>query len=252
MLAKQRQDKIYEMIRINGAVDVSQLVKLFGVSIETIRKDLLFMENSGMLKRVHGGAIKVNEMKKYEVLRQRNTENIDLKKELSIKAAEFVNEGDFIAIDAGSTAIIFAEVLKQRFNKLTIVTHNKDVFDLLCDYADFNVILCAGHYLKEENTFFGDYAINTLKQLHVQKAFVFPSAISMKHGVFDFQIDLFSVQKELLNCADKIYILADSSKFERTGLLKLCDICENYTFITDNALPAELKKAYINNDIDIY
>ncbi len=251
MLAKQRQEKIYELIKQYGAVDVGALVKLFNVSIETVRKDLLYMEKIGLLKRVHGGAVKQSEMKSFENLKHRNTENAELKRQLSLKAVEFVNEGDFIAIDGGSTALLFAEQLKTKFHKLTIVTHCKDVFDVLCNHDYFNVILCGGYYLKEENSFYGEFAIETLKQLHVQKAFIFISAISLKYGLFDFQKDLLEIQKAYINCSDEIFILADSSKFEKTGLLKLCDIREDYTFITDSNLSNELKHMYLQNGVKV-
>ncbi|MBR5223128.1 MAG: DeoR/GlpR transcriptional regulator [Clostridia bacterium] len=251
MLANQRHNKISELLKINGAVDVSELVKLFNVSVETVRKDLLFMENSGLLKRVHGGAVRQNQMKNYENLSKRNEENAELKKELSQKAMQFIEEDDFIAVDGGSTAIFFAEVLKENFKKLTIVTNCKYVFDILGDCEGFNLILCGGHYLKEENAFYGELAINTLKHLHVNKAFIFSSAISLKYGIFDFQKDLLAVQKAYLECADKIYFLADSSKFEKTGLLKLTDIREDFTFITDGNFPNELKKMYLQNNCKV-
>ncbi len=251
MLAKQRQDIISEMLKNDGAVNVSALVKIFGVSIETIRKDLLLMEQQGLLNRVYGGAVKIGEMKNFQDLNIRNTENLELKKELSKKAICHICEGDFIAIDAGSTAIVFAEELKKQFRRLTVVTHCKDVFDILCNFGDFNVILCAGHFLKEENSFYGDFAINTLKNLHVRKAFIFVSAISLKYGIFDFRSDLLEVQKQIINSADEVFFLADSSKFEKTGLLKLCDMKEEYTYITDNNLPKELENMYKNNGIKI-
>lgn len=251
MLAKIRRDKIFEIIKTDGAVDVSYLVEKFAVSIETIRKDLLFMEQNGQLKRVHGGAVKIGEMKQFGSLKYRNEENTSLKHELSLKAIELIEEGDIIAIDSGSTAIVFSEELKKRFKNLTIVTYCRDVFEMLCDYEDFNVILCAGHYLKGENAFYGDFVINTLNQIHVKKAFVFTSGVSLQYGIFDFQKELYTIQKTMLQCADKVYILADSSKFEKTGFLKLCEMREDYTYITDNCLSAELKNLYLKNGFNV-
>lgn len=251
MLAKQRQSKIFELIKQNGAVDVSALVKLFNVSVETVRKDLLFMENSGLLKRVHGGAVRQSEMKNFDNLSKRNEENADLKKELSKKAMQFIDEDDYIAVDGGSTAIFFVEELKKSFKKLTVVTHSKYVFDILSNCEGFNVILCGGHYFKEEDCFYGPFVINTLKQLHVKKAFIFGSAISLKHGIFDFQKDLLDVQTGYLECADEIFILADSSKFEKTGLLKFSDMREDFTYITDSNISNDLKNMYLQNKIKV-
>ena len=252
MFAKERQDKIYEMILKNNAVTVSNLVETFAVSIETIRRDLLEMEKAGLLNRVHGGAVAKNEMKQFSDLPQRNLQHSPEKKELSLKACEFINEGDIIAVDTGSTAIFFAEALKESFTKLTVITHSLDVFNILNGQNGFEVILCGGHFIKEENSFYGPLVKNTLSNLHADKAFIFTTAVSLEHGVCDYRNEFYEVQKAMLNCSDNIFILADSSKFEKKALLKLCDMRNDYIYITDSALPRELKELYKENNIKIY
>lgn len=252
MFANERQDKIYDMIQNNGAVTAAKLVDFFGVSIETIRRDLLAMEQNGRLTRVHGGAVAKSAMKPYKELKQRNKEFGKQKYELSLKAAAFISDGDIVGIDSGSTAISFAEVLKERFSKLTVVTHSMDVFEILSDHKDFSVILCGGHYLREENAFYGELTLDMLNRLHIQKAFIFPSAVSLEYGIFDFQNELYQIQKQLLKSSDEIYILADSSKFEKTGLLKLNTMNPEYIYVTDCSLRDEIVKLYKENDIKIY
>lgn len=121
MFAKGRQDLIYEMILKNNTVTVASLVEKFAVSIETVRRDLLEMEKAGMLTRVHGGAVAKTGMNGFSALATRNTEHSEQKKALSLKACQFINEGDIIAVDAGSTATFFADALKQCFKKLTVL-----------------------------------------------------------------------------------------------------------------------------------
>lgn len=252
MFANERQNSIYEMLQKDGAVNTSTLVEHFGVSLETIRRDLLHMEERKMLKRVHGGAVQFKEMKPFYSLKRRNQENSEQKRELSYTAAEFVSEGDYIGVDSGSTATIFAEVLKEKFSRLTIVTYSSDVFEILRDHADFSVILCGGHYLKEENAFCGPIAVATLNNLHMQKAFVCPTAISMRFGICDHQKDLLPLQQCMLRNADDVYILSDNSKFEGRAILKLDDMRSDYYYVTDSALGDELKKIYDENNIKIY
>lgn len=252
MFANERQDKIYDMIQNNGAVTTANLVDFFCVSIETIRRDLLAMEQDGRLTRVHGGAVAKTAMKPFKKLRERNKEFEKQKYELSLKAAEFISDGDIIGIDSGSTAISFAEVLKERFSKLTIVTHSMDIFEMLSEYKDFSVILCGGHYLREENAFYGELTLNMLNSLHIQKAFIFPSAVSLEYGICDYQKDLYQIQKQLIKASNEIYILADSSKFEKAALLKLSNMKPDYIYITDNSLQNEIVKLYKENNIKIY
>lgn len=252
MLAKERQSKIEKMLQKDGAVTTSSLVALFDVSVETIRRDFLAMEKNGLLTRVHGGAVANGEMMPFHDLAHRNLESSDQKKELSRIAAEFVSEGDYIAVDAGSTAIAFAEALKARFTRLTVVTYSSDVFEILRNHKEISVILCGGHYMREENSFFGNLTLEMLDKLHVQKAFVFPSAISLEFGICDYQQDFYLLQKKLLAVSDSIFILADSSKYEKKALLKLDDMRPEYTYVTDSRLSGELKNIYEENNLKIF
>ncbi|MBP3361353.1 MAG: DeoR/GlpR transcriptional regulator [Clostridia bacterium] len=252
MLAEERQNKIYKIIQDKGAVTVSYLISTFNVSIETVRRDLMAMENQGKLVRVHGGAVANGDMKNYSDLKKRNNEYSSQKNELAIKAAEFVNDGDIIAIDSGSTALMFAEALKLKNFNLTILTHSEDVFNSLRNHGQFTLILCGGYYMNSENAFYGELTIDMLRNLHVKKSFIFPSAISLEGGICDYQNDLLQVQKQLLKCADEIYVLADSSKFEKRALHKLEDMKREYIYVTDSGLSYELKKVYEENNIKIF
>lgn len=252
MLARERQRKIYEMIELKGAVTTSKLMEIFDVSIETVRRDLLLMEREGKLSRVHGGAVTKGNMKGYSELWERNKEQNTQKEELSLKATEFINDGDVVSIDSGSTAIFFASAIKEKFSELTVITYSADVFEILEKCKNFKVILCGGHYIPEERAFAGDITLDALKKLHIQKAFVCPSAISLEFGIFDYQKDIILMQKQIFNSSDDIYILADSSKFEKKALLKLADMKNDFTYITDSLLSEELKKLYKENGISIF
>lgn len=252
MLAKERRNRITEMLHRDGAVTAAALIKRLGVSPETVRRDLMLMEKEGLLSRVHGGAVEVGEMKSYRSLTRRNEEHSAEKRELAEAAAALVSEGDIIGIDAGSTAVLLAEVLRDRFARLTVVTYSLDVFSILSEKSDFTVILCGGFFLKEEKAFYGSPACDMLDSLHVQKVFICPSAVSLQNGIADYQTELFEMQKKLQMCGDRIFILADSSKFEKKALLRLDIMRPEYTYVTDSGLAEELQKLYEENGITIY
>ncbi len=251
MFANERHNIITKMLQKDGAVTTSALVKYFDVSIETIRRDLLTMEKQGLLQRVHGGAVSESQMKSFHSLDKRNEENEDLKRELSKNAVDLVKENDIIAIDTGSTAIFFAEELLKRFSKLTVITHSMDVFNILGGQKNFSVILCGGYYNLSENCFYGSLVTDTLQRLHADKCFIFPTAVSLKNGICDYTDDLMIVQKSFLSISNKAFILADSSKFEKSAMLKLDDMKEEYTYVTDNKLSESIGKLYEENNIDI-
>ena len=251
LFAKERHTKILEILRETGSVTTAQLVAAFSVSIETIRRDLLILEEGNLLQRVHGGAVAISDMIAFRELPQRKQENIAQKQELCRTAMDFIKNGDTIGVDSGSTAVLFAEALKERFTDLTVITYSLDVFQILNQYKNFRVILCGGDYYPTENCFVGVLAFNMLNSLRVQKVFLFPTAVSLQHGIFDHESEVLIMQQTLRRNASQVFILADSSKFEHTDLLKQEDMLSSYVYITDSALPVKLKAMYLENQIQI-
>ena len=251
MLANRRHEIIVERIRTEGAVTASHLVEEFGVSLETVRRDLLLLEREGHLRRVHGGAVSLGAMKPYKPPQSRQQDFTDEKQQLCENAADLVQEGDYIAIGTGTTPVYFAQVLKQRFKKLTVVTYSYAVFDTLSDMPDYEMILLGGQYMAQEQCFSGQLTQEALQQLRVMKSFVFPSAVSMEYGIFGYEQNLYPLQRQLLNCCDQAYILADSSKFERKALYKVADMRPEYIYVTDDKLPEDLAEIYRDNGLTV-
>lgn len=251
MLANERLDKIREKIDEKGAATVNELANELNVSIETVRRDLLKLEQCKRLTRVRGGAVSVARMKNYKSLDSRNKEMFLEKRELALVAAKTVREGDCIGIDSGSTAVIFAEALKEKFSSLTVVTHSLDVFNVFRGDKNFNVILASGYFLEDENAFYGSFVMDTLNKLRLSKVYLCPTAISLEGGICDFESKLYDVQKQLLKISDTAFFLADSSKFEKKALLKLDDVKSEYVFVTDSKINDEIVEIYRENGIEI-
>ncbi len=250
MFSNERYEKIIEILNEKSSVTVSELRKLFGVSIETVRRDLEYLEQQNALTRVHGGAISRKRFNSFSSLGNRITEHKEEKLYLSKTASAFIKENDVIAIDSGSTAIELATVIKQSFRHLTIVTNSPTVLNLLAENDGFTLIQIGGQYLKNEQAFYGHIAEDVIHNLHFQKAFIFPSAISLQQGAGDIVHELVNVQKSYIRNADEVFILADSSKFETFAPIKLCDLFSCY-LITDNKLSNEIYDLYKKNHINI-
>ena len=251
MFANERQYEILTLLRSDGAVSAADLAARFQVSVETIRRDLLQLEKQGYVQRVHGGAVLPGKMVPISRLDQRVEENKTGKLELSEAAVQLVENGDVIYIDSGATAHYFALALKKRLRKLTVITHSRDVFDLLHDCDGFELILCGGHYMKEERVFYGCLAQECLKQLYADKAFIFASAVSIQGGVCDFSQELVSLQKQIMSQCGQAYLLADSQKFERRGLYRLCEAELFCGIVTDSGLSLSLRRLYAEKGIQI-
>ena len=251
MFANERQFEILSLLRADGTVSVADLAARFGVSIETVRRDLLHLEQAGHVQRVHGGAVLPGKIIPISDLEHRVEENKSGKVELCETAVTLVENGDVIFVDSGATARYFAQTLKKRLRKLTVITHCQDVFDILQDCDGFELILCGGHYMKKERVFYGYLAQESLKQLYADKAFFFASTVSLQGGVCDFSKELVSIQKQVMSQCGNAYLLADSQKFERRGLYRLCGADSFRSIVTDSGLPQPLRRLYEEKGIHI-
>lgn len=251
MLARERRNIIEALIREKGAVTTGDLMDRFNVSLETVRRDLLDMEQAGKLMRVHGGAVKKGDVIPFVELRQRNREHGREKEELARYAVQFIKNGDVIGIDAGSTAIAVAKEIRNRFSKLTVVTFSLDVLDILRENEGIDIILVGGRFMPTENAFFGTLTQETFKNIYVSKWFLFPAALSLEHGEYCDLEEHAALYRQLAASAGQAYILADSSKFEQKALLKVGDMNPNHIYITDSGLSVELQKLYKENEITV-
>jgi len=251
LFANERYLKILDLLDQESSVTVSELMKLFGVSIETVRRDLEHLEKQGLLTRVHGGAISNKKMNKFEKLESRMSENRALKQQLAKIAVRYIRENDTIAIDSGSTAMELVPFIKSQFRRLTIVTNSPEVLNAFSDMDTYELIQIGGQYLRDEKAFYGHLALDAINRLHFSKAFIFPSAISLRHGVGVFVHELFDIERAFMHNADEVFMLADHSKFEKTATIKLCDVTTSYKFITDSEMPAQVYERYRKHSIQI-
>ena len=151
---------------------------------------------------------------------------------------DLITEGNFIP-------------LAEEFERLTVITYSLHVFEILKKKEGFTLYLCAGAYLRDENAFCGQWALQMLEQFHAKTAFLFPSAISLQNGIMDYDQELYHLQRAMMKHADRSVFLADSDKFEKSALLKLADVNEAVTFVTDSGLRKEILELYQENGIEM-
>lgn len=251
MFAIERHQAILKMIDEQGTVTISELSSLFNVSSETIRKDLIFLDKEKSLIKTHGGAVSTKKNSSLTPLKIRLNSHKSEKDELSRYAINYISEGDTIFIDAGSTAYSLAPLIAQNFSNLTVITFDLEVFNILKSNEGLELVLCGGEFLREENVFVGKTTEDTINSYHVQKAFIFPSAVSLKYGITAYGKDFYRLQIAALGIADNIFVLADSDKFEKGAYLKISDTNAEYTYISDSKLSDEIYSLYRKNNINI-
>lgn len=249
MFASQRCDQIQVLLRENGAVTISGLMETFGVSMETVRRDLAAMEKAGLLVRVHGGALPPDSTWSYRPLQDRMHIQESLKQAIARVAAKFVNEGDYIAVGAGSTALAFAQELRKHFQRLTVVTYSVDVFNALHDLPGYTLMMAGGTFNPAENALVGPATEAFLAEIHVEKAFIFPMMLSLEKGITGHTSPVPHTQMMIRQC-DQVYVLADSTKFQKSSIYQVSPMRQDFVYITDNNMPQALRNIYADNRLN--
>ena len=251
MLATEREAAILKMLSEKGTVTTAYLMEVLDVSVETVRRDLLTMEKKGVLSRVHGGAVSIEQKALRASLDRKSSEQTQREVELARTAVTFIKNGDIIAIDSGSCAKAFADILRSTFTRLTVITYSLDVFDSLREKDGFNVILCGGQYFKRQNALFGSASVDFLGSFHVSKCFLFPYAVSLDYGISDTDDELCLMQKKLCDISERVFVLADSPRYETKSFVKLSPIRTDYAYVTDSGIPEAVTKLYTKRGIPL-
>ncbi len=252
MLAKERQNKILQLLGENGSVKTGELCRRFGVAGETLRKDFMLLEGKGLLVRTHGGAVRPQETVPMQHLEERQHSNLSKKHELCRLALRFIHDGDSIVVGCGSTGAVMAQtVAGAGFTDLTVVTHSLDAWHILKSVPGIRLILTGGTYLPEENSLYGQEAIDTIENHHFSVYFLCPSGISTTFGISDYIPEIHPLQRAYMRQASRTVVLADSSKFEKNAHLRICPLSPAYTLVSDAGLSPEIRARYREAGLEV-
>lgn len=251
MLADERKADIVRQLEQQQTVITSKLIKQYHVSTETIRRDLEQLESLGLLKRVHGGAVSLHKMKQFVDLDVRFKQNREKKQETAKAVFHLLKEDDCIALDTGSTAKEIALMLRESFQRMTVITASSEIFSILESKDMFHLIQIGGEYLKSEKAFYGYQSEKMLRELHVCKSILCPTAFSLHYGLSDNVPLLIPLQRILLEISDEIIIATDSSKLDTVAAYHICEIKPTFMLATDKSISAIQKKNIEEKGISI-
>jgi len=248
MFQEQRREKIMELLRENGSCRVQELSELFKVSEPTIRGDLEALEKHYPITRQHGGAY-LNKFASFtHSLKLEHSEHIEEKRRIALKAAEFINSGDNIILDSGSTLTELAKCLTDRKN-MNIITTALNITLILGAEPTNHIMLTGGELKPPTLSLTGEKAALIFNDLYVEKLFLATGGFSLTAGLtYPGTSDLL-LKEAMVNSAHTIYLLADSSKLEKIYFASLkIQKKINYLFTDD-----KIKTSYIKslNDLGI-
>lgn len=230
MLKNQRLDAIVQMVNTRGSVKVSDIMKYLDVSDMTVRRDLQELEESGELKRVHGGATSIHNYPVQELSHiDKQIIHLEEKTLIAKVAADLVEEGDTLFIGPGTTMELFAEYVSLK--NIRIVTNCWPVFKKLVD-KDIEAILLGGKIRKKTEAFVGDIPNSALEKMRFNKAFV------SANGVLDNQTSTSTTEEGrtltlALDHSAETYLLIDASKLNRRDFISFYNI-EKFTNVITN------------------
>jgi DeoR family galactitol utilization operon repressor len=223
-----RERTILDTLLENGAISVANLSRNLAVSEVTIRSDLKSLEEKGLLSRVHGGAVPSIHP---QILERRGL-HPEEKQAIARNAASLIQSGDTIMIEAGTTT---AQVCRYLGGKrdIHIITNSALVFQNAKANPSIKITLCGGEFRGATESFVGSIAAETIRRFNVRYAFVGTDGFSPRQGITTYLLEggeIITVMKEK---AEKIILLADSSKFNKVGTVTIMPLSGVDGIITD-------------------
>ncbi len=234
MRTGQRRREILRHLLLEGYVSAAELADRFGVNASTIRRDLEALAQEGHLKRTHGGASLVSGAADIPYAQKIQAE-IAEKQAIAQYARTLVHDGDAIFLDSGSTTHELALRLNDAVD-LTVATNDLRIARVLSDYPRVRLLVTGGEQLSSTYTLAGDRAVEFVEQIRVDTTFLGADALSASAGMTNTNAVEIPLKRAMIAAAHQVVVLADSSKFGRQALMKVCELAELGLVITDAAL----------------
>ena len=231
----ERQSKIIKLVNQYQKIEVSRLAEMLDVSQVTIRKDLDYLEEEGLLSREHGYAL----IKNANDINTRLTINYETKLKIAIKAAEMVSNGETVMLESGSTCALMAEQLAKLKKDVTIITNSAYIAIRIRDLPVRKVILLGGEYQKEYQGMVGPLVRKCAREFFVDKFFVGTDGFLPEAGFTCDDLMRVETMKYMADSANRMIILADSSKFSQKGVVIQSTFDEIDTICTDSGISEE-------------
>ena len=237
MLREERKQQILDYIIVQKSVQVNELSSILNVSVATIRRDLSEMEEEGLVRRVHGGAVSLDGFGEPPILQRKNKQSED-KRRIGEAAAGLVEDGETIIITSGTTTEAMVPYLINK-NNLTVITNAINVAAYLTRYPDISVIVLGGYLRHSEFSLVGHLTDQALQDFRAEKIF---------HGIFGLDpgygltgVDMQEVQtdRRIISAARQLIILADHTKFHKVGPIRLAPVEAGSVVVTDREAPKD-------------
>lgn len=252
MYAEERQDAIASLVAQRGRIGVAALADTFGVTTETVRRDLAALERLGLLRRVHGGAVPTSALTVMELgVSERHGTRAADKERIARAALELVPpSGGSVLIDAGTTTGRMARLLPTD-RDLVVVTNAVPVAARLAGVPGMRLQLLGGRVRGATQAAVGDETVRSLGELRVDVAFLGTNALTADHGLTTPDPDEAAVKRAMVRCAHRTVVLCDSSKIGREHLIRFAPLDAIDVLVTDSRLDDAVARDLAAREVEV-
>jgi DeoR family fructose operon transcriptional repressor len=236
VIVEERRQRVLDLLAERGFVALTDLAQMTQASESTIRRDLDFFAEKGLLKRTHGGAVFVNDRETLPPLEDRSQLKIDEKRDIARLAASRIRDGDSVLLDGGTTTLEVARLLVGR--PVQIVTNSLPIANLFASSHETDLVILGGYVFPRTGVALGPLTVRMMDEIHVHQTILSVGGITAK-GLFNSNLLLVETERAMMNCADEVVVVADHSKLGRQALAFLCKLSDVDTLIVDRGLSAE-------------
>jgi DeoR/GlpR family transcriptional regulator of sugar metabolism len=233
MLAEERRNRLLELVRGRRFATLPELAARLGVSASTIRRDMDQLEEHGSAKRIHGGVLYTGASPKLPHFDEQQSTQWERKRAIAARAGELIDDGDTILLDGGSTTYEVARRLVGR--RVHVVTNSLPVANLLASDTHCDVVMVGGNICPRSGVAQGPVADRMIATLRVRKTMLSVAGIN-DEGFFNNNLMLVETERAMMNAADEVIVVADSSKFGHQSLAHLCGLGDVKRIVVDKGI----------------
>lgn len=237
----KRQSQILDLLAKNKKMEVTKLSELLNVSQVTIRKDLVILENSGIIVREHGYA-RLNES---DDINNRLARHYETKQKIAKLAVESIENGETVMIESGSCCALVALEIARSKKDVTLITNSAFIADYIRKIGSVKVILLGGEYQNESQVMVGPLTRKCVEAFFVDKLFIGTDGFTIETGFTGNDYMRSEAVKDMAKQASRVMIVTDSDKFSQKGVVNLIEIEKVACVYTDDNIPSKIED-YLN------
>ncbi|WP_138470726.1 DeoR/GlpR family DNA-binding transcription regulator [Poseidonocella sp. HB161398] len=232
MWSHERQAEILALLSQDGKVSAHILASRFSVSRETVRRDLLEMEEAGLLQRVHGGAVGSHSVEPEPAFAARASQFSEQKHAIGRAALELIPEGATCFIDAGTTTSSFAASLAARGN-IRVMTNSLEIATIMVKGANCDTLLLGGRPHTDVPATYGEMTLSEIDRFRADHAVISPVAVDRQRGATSYELHEAEVARAMIRCSQNCIMLCHSEKLETESRVSICRLDEIDHLVTD-------------------